>query len=223
MNSFKKQKYEEKEYKEINIKDLYSTFEKRKELDNVCMNFLQNSIGDNDKILDFGGGIGYAFYLAKYKDILPQNIKWTVCELENILKVGKKFAKDSNENRIEFIEGIDSNTNFNILFSSGAFQYIDKFFMEEIISKNYTYIILDRFPLSENKTFLSIQNQGGGLYVKHYIYNKNEFINILKKYGYCLIEIYEENYDCFIVNPKDKKNIKHPVKYFQLFFKKEKL
>jgi putative methyltransferase (TIGR04325 family) len=180
--------------------------------------FWLNSIfeqGGGKTIFDFGGNIGVHFYsYAKYLKH-PDGLTWTVCEVPEIVKVGRQIAERRVVDNLDFtcefkdIEGKD------IFIGSGSIQYVENF--HHTLYLKPRHLLINRLPLYNGIEFVTLQN-GGKVFYPQYVFNKTQFIENLKSIGYKLIDIWEnQGHSCSIPLHPDKSF--RP--YYGLYFKLE--
>jgi putative methyltransferase (TIGR04325 family) len=182
------------------------------------------------KVLDFGGGGGYHYFISKL--LLPQDIliSWHIVETSSIVKQ----SNDLTNTELKFFNTIEEASfdiqNFDLIFASSSLQYCknQSILIEQILNLNATNIYITRTPFSENRIVdgemqhsLLSANGPGDLPVGFkdsiisypiYINNLDNFTNLfLKKYN-IKFKINEEK-NAFIIRNKSFHN--YGI-YFQL-------
>ena len=151
---------------------------------------------DRLDVFDFGGNLGIHFstYL-NYIDF-PSNLKWVVCDLPEIVKVGKSKDRDP---RLSFTTDFELANGSDIFLASGSIQYDRNISARiEALERQPQHILINRIGLHEGKQIVTLQN-GGKVFYPQYIFNRHEFIDSLASIGYTLIDIWEDNVDsCYI-------------------------
>lgn len=143
------------------------------------------------KILDFGGGAGYHYFIAKNK--LINRFKWFVIENKTMVKLCKKKIKSKN---LFFKDKLIKNQ-ADILFSSCAINYTNNPIntLNKISKLNLKYLYFTRTPLSTNDNIqfrqFSLLSENGPLPIKNEkeilieckntIISEKKFLNIFKK------------------------------------------
>lgn len=113
------------------------------------LKFIKNKNLKN--ILDFGGGAGYHYFIAKMK--LPDvNLKWLV--VENGIMVNL-CNKQLNYKNLFFSSSLNTVKKTDIFFSSCAINYTKDPVktMKSIIKLNTKYLYFTRTPLTEDQSF----------------------------------------------------------------------
>lgn len=142
----------------------------------------------NASVCDFGGGNGeHYFAYTSCTDIAP---KWSVCELENNVTIGRAITQNLGINNLTFDTTMRA---ASILHSSAALWYV-KYpykFLEDYLTGGgeIAHIILTRMPIqSKVPTFVTLQNALNLVYQPLYIFNKDEFVNFFTSRGFELVD-----------------------------------
>ena len=143
-------------------------------------------------IIDFGGGAGYHYLIAKIK--LPDfNYKWSVVENKTMARLCNKVFKYKN---LFFLNSLNNIKKIDILFASCSINYTKNPLKTlKIISKlDSKYLYFTRTPLTQNKSVefkqISLLSDNGPcklenekkmlIEYKNKIINKERFENIFK-------------------------------------------
>ncbi|MBW4615109.1 MAG: methyltransferase, TIGR04325 family [Desmonostoc vinosum HA7617-LM4] len=142
-------------------------------------------------IFDLGGNVGIHFYAYK-KHLNCQEITWTICDLSEIIKVGKKIAEKRQQKDLFFTTSFAEANNKNILLASGSVQYVNHFSqqIEKLLVKP-VHILVNRLPIYDGKQFVTLQN-GGKVFYPQYVFNRSDFIESFNEIGYELIDIWQD-------------------------------
>jgi|694.fasta_scaffold57356_3 putative methyltransferase (TIGR04325 family) len=158
------------------------------------------------KIVDFGGGAGYHYFIAKKK--MPSfNFKWIIIENPKMVQLCNKEFKYEN---LFFYNSLKKINKLDIFFSSCAINYTKNPIKTlKIISKlDAKYFYFTRTPLSENASLtynqFSCLADNGPLRIraeeKIFIEYQNKIINIKNFEG-----IFKDNFN-IILKYVDEKN-----------------
>jgi len=100
-------------------------------------------------ILDFGGALGSSYF--QHKPMLGNldNLHWNIIEQEKFVKIGREKFQT---NELRFFDTIDSCLSegpIDLVLLSSVLPYIQKPWqlLEELISHNFRYIVIDKMPL----------------------------------------------------------------------------
>lgn len=172
-------------------------------------------------VFDFGGNVGvhyysYAKYLEKSEKITSNiKLKWTVCDLPEIIKAGKKIAEKRDVKDLDFTSNFEDIESKEIFIGAGVIQYVEN--LAEKLSLTYKpqHLLINRVPLYDGQQFATLQN-GGKVFYPQYIFNKTQFIEGLIGIGYELIDIWEGTGSCIIPFHPEKSVSSYSGLYFRL-------
>lgn len=144
-------------------------------------------------VLDFGGSLGSSYYQNRNFFSGIEHFNWCVVEQPHFVKEGQKTFADEHLHFYYDIQTCLNENKIDILLLSSVLQYIEEpfTFMEELFTKNFEYIVIDRMPLLlQGDDRITIQK-------------------VPKK-------IYEARYPCWLLN--EKKLLDSILKYYDLLF-----
>ena len=209
--------------KTIKYKDLKINYENLDVNEVRCVNFANIIKAYNfSKILDFGGGAGYHYFLTK-KYLYKEKIDWNIIENEMMVNLCNIH---SNEANLSFFTNLDKvKKKIDIVFSSCAINYCDNpiEILKKLLDLPCDYYYFTRTPLSKNGSFVYQQfsrfSENGpinetskidkGVKVKNNIISKVEFEEIINN-NFNIIYSYEEQKNSF----KNKTNKASTYTYF---------
>ena len=188
-----------------------------------CVNFANVVKAYNfSTILDFGGGAGYHYFLAK-KYLYKEKIDWNIVENEMMVNLCKIHLNEAELSFIKDLKKIEKK--IHIVFSSCAINYCDNplMLLKELLDLPCEYYYFTRTPLSLNSNFKYQQfsrfSENGpinevskinkGVKVMNNISTKKEFEEIINN-NFDIIYSYEEQKNAF----KYKKNTASTYTYF---------
>jgi putative methyltransferase (TIGR04325 family) len=169
--------------------------------------WLRKLIKPASRIFDLGGHVGLLFYsFHKYLDS-PCPRDWLVCDLPEIIAAGRKLANERGANGLSFTSDYARADGYDIYLASGCLQYIDSS-LSQLLAKLTTmpaHLIINRLPLSEAETFVTLQNIGP-VVCPYRIFNRSKFLSSLRASGYDLIDTWRcAELSCDIPFHPDKK------------------
>lgn len=178
--------------------------------------WIANQNSNKLNVLDFGGALGTSYYqnITFLKSLSEYN--WCIVEQQHFVNEGIKSFEDENLHFFYSIDGCLLKYKINVILLSSVIQYIEKPYelLEEIISKEFDYIIFDRSLFIEKDTDrLTIQKVPKKIYKASYccwLLSESRFLSLFK-------DKYDLVYD-FDIN--ERINIKSLYKGF--LFKKKK-
>ena len=163
-----------------------------------------NSQSDNRlHVLDFGGSLGSTYYQNKFFLDTLNNVKWYIVEQQKFVNCGKEHFESSH---ISFYDSVDQCLKVHndeipdVLLLSSVLQYLQHpyKFIEEILKKEFPFIIIDRTSFLDSqdrsiKDRLTIQHVSKDIYEATYpawFFNRSRFLNSFRA-NYDLIEGFE--------------------------------
>jgi len=168
-------------------------------------------------VFDFGGNVGVHFYAYRnYIDSL-KDIEWMVCDVAEIVKIGREIAQKRSISNISFTSTFEDIKDRNILIASGSIQYVDNLAQQLLGTELPKHLLINRLPLYDGEQFVTLQN-GGKVFYPQYVFNKAKFIAELKQIGYKLIDIWEDKHDSCIIPSHPEKSLPF---YYGLYLKLE--
>lgn len=168
-------------------KDLIGTF------DYPVLFWLHKLLGPNARVFDFGGNVGNRFYAYRSRLDFPPGMQWLVCELPEIVKVGRKIAAREPSDGLAFTEDFASGDGADILLASGSVQYLGASFADQLagLSRRPRHLVINRTPLCDGASFVTLQNGGPVFYPSH-VMNREAFLNGLVALGYELLDTWKD-------------------------------
>jgi len=138
-------------------------------------------------VLDFGGSLGTSYYQNLFFLNSLSEVNWCIVEQPHFVNAGNKSFADDNLHFFNSINDCLSKFAINVILLSGVIQYIEKPYdlLDEIISKDFEYIIIDRtLFIEKNKDRLTIQTVPKKIYSARYccwFLSESRFLTVLKK------------------------------------------
>ncbi|MBW4605135.1 MAG: methyltransferase, TIGR04325 family [Calothrix sp. FI2-JRJ7] len=168
----------------------------------------------NTNIFDFGGNVGVHYY-SYTKYLSNTTLKWTVCDLPEIIKAGKRIVEKRAIKDLEFTSEFADIKSKDIMIAAGVIQYIENLAKKLSTTYKPQHLLINRVPLYDGEQFVTLQN-GGKVFYPQYIFNKTEFIDGLINIGYELIDIWEGTGSCIIPFHPDKSVYSYSGLYLRL-------
>ena len=148
-------------------------------------------------LIDFGGALGTSYYQnLKFLKHLNQ-LSWNIVEQNKIVSYGKKLFANENLHFYESIDDCQQIKNSKAIILSSVLQYLEDpyEFLRQL--KKFTYIIIDRMPLFENKDRIVIQKVPPKIYDASYpcwILNRKKFVDFIEnELGFELIASFDSH------------------------------
>ena len=147
-------------------------------------------------IFDFGGNVGTHYYTYSHFLDYSHELKWLVCDVPQIVKAGQELADERNVYLQFTTEFAEANAK-QIFIASGSIQYVQSLSLS-LLSKPPVHLLINRLPLYDGKSFVTLQN-GGKVFYPQYVFNRKEFIDSLSELGYELVDSWQDMVDRCII------------------------
>jgi putative methyltransferase (TIGR04325 family) len=164
----------------------------------LCWSALRHS---QLRVLDFGGGLGSAFYQNKiFLDSIP-DLKWFVVEQKTFVNRGKEQFSHDRLIFEESIQRVVAQASINLILVSSTMQYLENPWqtLQELINVGAELIVIDRFSAVEGgRDIITKQTVPNSIYPASYpcrFFNKQILIDLLSS-RYELIS----EFKCFVPN-----------------------
>jgi putative methyltransferase (TIGR04325 family) len=139
--------------------------------------------GSSLNVLDFGGGGGYHYTIAKTALDPSKAINWCVVETSTMSHCAQRLADGSLRFFPDISSARDSFDEFDLVFTSSALQYCPNplSFLRELVDLDAPYLFITRTPfLESDKTIIttqvsSLQSNGPGPLPSKYIDRKIKY------------------------------------------------
>jgi putative methyltransferase (TIGR04325 family) len=146
------------------------------------------------KIFDLGGNIGLGYYSYKRFISYPEDIRWTVCEIEEIVKAGEAYSATVSSPGLSYTTRSTEAEDSDIFLTCGTLQYLDTTLADLLgkLQKKPSHLLINRVPMYEGETYFTIQNI---IYTctPYCIQNRSDFIDSLTSLGYELIDSWKDH------------------------------
>lgn len=174
-------------------------------IDTPLIPWLKSAFDDSSTVFDLGGNVGVSYYAFKQHLDFPENLRWTVCEVPEIVKAGKKIAEENNSRELSFTTEFTEADGTDIFLSCGTLQYIEPSLAQLLtqLGKKPKHLLINYVPFYDGKPYVTLQNIGYA-YSPYKIQNKTELINSLISLGYEYVEGWNSDRICSIPFHKDR-------------------
>lgn len=182
---------------------------KIKNYDYPVLFWLKEIIEKSSIIFDFGGNIGIHYYLYSKYLSYPSDLKWIVCEVPEITRVGEELAQQEGKFNLLFTSNFEeaNDIHIDVFLASGSIQYIESLSLSlSKLNQKPRHLLINRLPLYGGKQFVTLQN-GGMVYYPQYVFNRKDFIDSLCNLGYELIDVWKDREDSCVIPLHPKKSV----------------
>ncbi|WP_427161992.1 TIGR04325 family methyltransferase [Aliinostoc sp. HNIBRCY26] len=161
--------------------------------------WLASAFTQSSTVFDLGGNVGHSYYTYKKFVQYPTGLNWLVCEIPEVVKVGRELASQGHNPGLSFTTEFAQSENTEILITCGTLQYIEPS-LADMIGKLQTkprHILINQVPFYDGETFITLQNIGYA-FCPYKIQNRSEFVESLSALGYELIDNWKLDRSCSI-------------------------
>ena len=138
-------------------------------------------------VLDFGGSLGTSYYQNLFFLNSLSEVNWCIVEQKHYVNEGNKSFAD---NKLHFFDSLSDCLKMfdpNVILLSSVIHYLEKPYelLEEIISKEFEYILIDRtLFIDKNEDRLTIQKVPEKIYKASYccwLLSESKFMSMISK------------------------------------------
>jgi len=144
-------------------------------------------------VFNLGGNVGLEYYAYRQRTPFPDRLRWIVCEIPEIVKAGEAIAA-ARDADLEFTTRFEDASGSDVLLTCGTLQYLPVPLADMVagLSNRPSKILINRVPLSEQDTFVTLQNLGYSV-TPYRIQNRRELIEQLEGIGYKLVDAWHND------------------------------
>jgi putative methyltransferase (TIGR04325 family) len=142
------------------------------------------------RIFDYGGHCGTHFYAYGNYTEYSAGLRWEVCDLPEIIRVGEEIAREQGKIQLSFTDSFARADGADVLLAAGSLQYIESpTFSESLaaLKKLPAYILINKLPLYGGPMFVTLQN-GSVAFHPMYVFNDEAFVRSICSLDYELVD-----------------------------------
>jgi putative methyltransferase (TIGR04325 family) len=206
-------------YDDLSIAEVYQKrMDQFKAADYPVLFWMDKLLPQTRVIFELGGSVGRAFYpYSRYLDFAP-GLRWIVCDLSSMVKLGIEIARERNVSQLTFTTERETEQNPDIYATFGTLQYIEEPFATIIaaLRARPPHILVNRVPMTEGPGFITLQNNGSW-FSPYKIDNRSVFIASIVELGYELGDEWEmDRPNIFLSQKRDEPKPAYCGMYFRL-------
>ena len=130
--------------------------------DYAALHWLSRLFADGcHRVFDLGGHIGLAYYAYQRYIDFPAQLRWTVHDVATVTAAGRAWAEANDPSRrIAFSDTPDDASGTDILFTSGALQYLDYSLPELLarLAEPPPHVLVNLMPMHPERDYFTLQN-----------------------------------------------------------------
>lgn len=147
------------------------------------------------RLFDIGGSVGVHYYAYRKYLSYPAQLTWTVCEVDEVVSVGRERARQANTAALRFTSSMPDmvKDGATIVLSAGALHYIGQPLVWDILEQQGArprHVLLNKLPLYDGPDFVSVQNIGSA-FAPLYVWNRKGFIARFERLGYQVVDAWQ--------------------------------
>ena len=142
------------------------------------------------KVFDLGGHIGLAYYAFRRHLSYPADLDWCVHDVPQVMDAGTAWAATHDpERRLRFSARPEAADGADVLFTSGALQYLDYTLAEliERLTAPPTHVLVNLVPMHPHEGFFTLQNIGIAI-CPYRVIGLPEFLDSMAQVGYSVVD-----------------------------------
>src|SRR5206468_1123964 len=148
--------------------------------DYAALFWLSQSPGSLERVFDYGGNVGSAFYCYRKHLDFPPAFHWTVCEVPSVATAGQDLAVERGEMQLSFSTDFECASAATLLITNGALQYIEQPLASRLaaLTQKPQLLVINRVAHWSGPSFITLQDIGMSL-CPYFVSNRDEFIESL--------------------------------------------
>lgn len=170
-----------------------------KPIDYPVLVWLREAFTDGSTVFDLGGNTGYGYYSYRKMIPYPATLKWTVCDLPEVVEAGKEILEVVDSPGLAYTTKLEDAEGSDIFITCGTLQYLEPSLAEILgnLKVKPRHLIIHHVPLYEGREYCTHQNLMPA-YVPYKIQNHSQFLASLSEFGYEIIDDWEVTRTCRI-------------------------
>lgn len=164
-------------------------------------------------LFDFGGNVGVHYYAYQNYIAYPPDLTWEICDVPEIVRAGKELAEKRSCSNLIFTTDLSRIDGKDIFLASGSIHYLKELDLFSRSQRPPQHILLNRVPLHQHLSFVTLQN-GGKVFYPHHVFHHQKFIDYFLNHGYELVDTWEDRITACMI-PFDAV---HSVPFFHGFY-----
>ena len=182
---------------------------------------LRNFLRPGIRVVDVGGSIGTAYYIAGKYFPLPDPMEWTIYDVPAVLDAGRHVAEREGERGkgLRFLEKLEDGGKFDAFFSSGSLQLIEET-LPQLLKKLDglpEHVLINRIPVWDQPAYVCLNDMGFS-FAPYNIFNRSQWVGAMEELGYELIDSWACPESKFTVRFKPKTRLSA---YSGFYFKRK--
>jgi putative methyltransferase (TIGR04325 family) len=147
--------------------------------------WLSQILQPSARLFDLGGGQGQCYYFYKELLPLPDEMVWTVCDVEAMALRGAELAAKRGADNLRFTVDRGDADGATVYLTNGALHYIEPDLSEilGLLKVKPQHVIVNRVPMYDGTPYYTVQNTFHS-YCPNKIMNTGQFVGGMERLGY---------------------------------------
>lgn len=136
-------------------------------------------------ILDFGGGMGFAYYQTICGLTRTEGVEYHIVERESVCKAGTELFRTKQQQPLFFTELPQTEGVYDIVHLGSVIHYIEEWkqLLSQLCALSRKYLLLVDVPAGNIPTFVTAQHYYGSK-IPAWFFNIEEILHTVRSFGY---------------------------------------
>jgi putative methyltransferase (TIGR04325 family) len=152
---------------------------------------LRNAIKPGMRVIDVGGSIGQAYYIAQKFISLPDPFEWSIFDVPAVLDAARDVAVREGEKGkyLRFVSSPREAGNCDAFFSSGSLQLIEDTLPELLqqLPSLPQHVLINRIPVWTRPAVITLNDMGFSI-APYNVFNHDAWVQSVERLGYRLVD-----------------------------------
>ena len=163
--------------------------EKANQSDYAVLFWLKSILDEQSFVFDFGGHVGVSYHGWRRYLEYRSGMRWLVCDVPAIVKVGAELARERESGGLEFTSSVADGRGCTIFLAAGSLQYVDESLPTLLgrVGSLPRHLIVNKMPMYDGQSFVTVQSTGRAFH-PYRIYNRATFVAEMVALGYRVVD-----------------------------------
>ena len=147
--------------------------------------WLEKAFPSITRVFDWGGNLGHSFYAYRPYLAYPSELRWTICDVPEVVRAGARLAIEWNANGLTFTERPEACDGADVLLLNGSLQYIPTSLETFLATLDAPpkHVFVNRIPVHRERGFYTLQNIGPTV-CPYRVFRESALLDGLRRCGY---------------------------------------